>query len=202
MKWLSKLSCFLLFIFSFHTIAKDYEFDNFLITDYSVCPIKKGMSINDIMELIPSNQIKMVTNYGEFLEDEFDDYEIYDLSGEHILTVTPKVNNNLDSNVERVLIASSKLKTISNIGLGSSYGEVQAHYPDINVSPDIEAIAVTLDSKESLIIGINKQHLFSHWWDEKSKRVNLDGIPKDAKISSFVVWWDENIGNRLIEKID
>mgnify|MGYP000745972158 CR=1 FL=1 len=35
-----------------------------------------------------------------------------------------------------------------------------------------------------------------------SKRVNLDGTPKVAKISSFVVWWDENIGNRLIEKID
>lgn len=191
MKWLSKLSCFLLFIFSCHAIAGDYKFDSFLITDYSVGPIKKGMSINDIMKFIPSNQIKMTTNYGEFLEDEFDDYEIYDSSGEHILTVTPKVNNKLDSKVERILIVSNKLKTIFNIGLGSSYGDIQAHYPDINASPDIEVIVVTLDSKESLIIGINKKYLFSNWWDEKSKRVNLDGIPKDAKISSFVVWWDK-----------
>lgn len=58
-----------------------YTFDNFHISENRVGIFSKGMTIFDVYNTIPKEQIKKKVGYGEFADDTYDDYEIYDSNG-------------------------------------------------------------------------------------------------------------------------
>jgi hypothetical protein len=179
----------LLFLCSACVFARDYEFANFLVSQSFVGPIKKGMSVRDVMEFLPDRQIKKVVGHGEFAEDEYDDYEIYDSSGKHILTITPVSRNDLDQKISRIEILDTRFKTDAKIGLGSSYGEIIKRYAKVDASPDIEVIVLQLP-KINAWMSIDKNKLSEDWWDNSRKHVDLNRIPLEARTGSFVIWWN------------
>ena len=76
-----------------------YTFDNFHISENRVGIFSKGMTISDVYNSIPKEQIKKTVGYGEFADDTYDDYEIYDSNGKKILVLTPKQNGNTSSKI-------------------------------------------------------------------------------------------------------
>ncbi|MGB3780650.1 MAG: hypothetical protein WA960_19955 [Tunicatimonas sp.] len=100
-------------------ITKTQE-KSYLITSNQVGLFTRQMTIGDIIKLLPKNQVQKKIGFGEFLDDTYDDYEIYDNVGSHLLTVTPKIQNDLMSEINRVLIVSPQYQTKEGIGLNST----------------------------------------------------------------------------------
>lgn len=65
------------------------EIDSFLITENSVGVFNKGMTIDELIQMVPKRQIKKKKGYGEFKDDSYDEYQIYDGENNPILTLTP-----------------------------------------------------------------------------------------------------------------
>lgn len=166
----------------------EYKFENFQVTELAVGPIKKGMTVQDVLDLLPEKQINKVLGNGEFLGDEYDDYEIHDEFGKHVLTITPREKDNLKELIVRVAIVDQRFTTTLNVGLDTSYGMIHKMYPNLTVTPDIGSVVISLDDINAWM-SIDKKQLPDDWWDEKNKRVNLHKIPLNAKIQSFGVEW-------------
>lgn len=182
------LSFLLCLLFSTTSVGQEYKFNNFLVSTSAVGPIVKGMTVQDVMKFIPENQIKKILGDGEFADDDFVDYEIYDATGIHVLTITPKNGSIHNDQIERVLILDKRFMTELDVGLGSKYGTIIKNYPAVEASPDISSIIFILD-EISAWMSIDKKQLSDNWWDKENNRINNNGIPLDSKIRSFVIWW-------------
>ncbi|WP_298956158.1 hypothetical protein [uncultured Nonlabens sp.] len=163
-----------------------YTFDNFHISENRVGIFSKGMSISDVYNTIPKLQIKKKVGYGEFADDTYDDYEIYDSNGKKILVLTPKQSGNTNSEINRILILDKRFKTTEKIGLNSTFGDLAKFYSTDKISPDMEHIVIDVNHINAWF-SIKKTELQDGWWNgngiEKSK------IPSKAKFDGISIWW-------------
>ncbi|MGB3851898.1 MAG: hypothetical protein WA958_18155 [Tunicatimonas sp.] len=168
-------------------ITKTQE-KSYLITSDQVGLFTRQMTIGEIIKLLPKNQVQKKIGYGEFPDDTYDDYEIYDNVGSHLLTVTPKIQNDLTSKINRVLIVSPQYQTKEGIGLNSTYSDLLASYSIKDYAPTIKHITLTVDSLNAWF-NVSKAELEAGWWDEEKKEVDRTKISPDAVFDSIAIWW-------------
>jgi len=163
-----------------------YTFDNFHISENRVGIFSKGMTISDVYNTIPKDQIKKKVGYGEFADDTFDDYEIYDSNGKKILILTPEQSGNTNSKINRVSILDSRFKTTEKIGLKSTFGDLAKYYSTDNISPDMEQIVIDVNHINAWF-SIKKTELKDGWWNGKG--IDKSKIPSNAKFDGITIWW-------------
>jgi hypothetical protein len=163
-----------------------YIFDNFHISENRVGIFTKGMTISDVYNTIPKEQIKKKVGYGEFADDAYDDYEIYDSNGKKILILTPKQNGNINSKINRVSILDKRFKTTENIGLNSTFGDLAEYYSTDKISPDMEHIVLDINHINAWLT-IKKTELQDGWWNGKG--IDKSKIPNTAKFDGITIWW-------------
>lgn len=163
-----------------------YTFDNFNISENRVGIFSKGMTISDVYNTIPKEQIKKKVGYGEFADDTYDDYEIFDFNGKKILILTPKQNGNTNSKIDRISISDSRFKTTEKIGLNSTFGDLAKYYSTDKISPDMEHIVLDVEHINAWF-SIKKTELQDGWWNGKG--IDKSKIPNTAKFDGITVWW-------------
>jgi len=163
-----------------------YTFENFHISENRVGIFSKGMTISDVYNTIPKDQIKKKVGYGEFADDTFDDYEIYDSNGEKLLILTPKQSGNTNSKINRVLILDNRFQTTEKIGLNSTFGDLAKYYPTDKISPDMEHIVLDVNHINAWFT-IKKTELQDGWWNGKG--IDKTKIPNTAKFDGISIWW-------------
>lgn len=164
-----------------------YTFDNFHIAESRVGIFSKGMTISDVYNTIPKEQITKKVGYGEFADDTYDDYEIYDSDGRKILIVTPKQSGNTKSKINRIVILDGRFKTTENIGLNSNFGDLNKHYSTNIISPDVDHIVLDINHINAWF-AIKKTELQDGWWN--GKEIDKSKIPSHAKIDGITIWWE------------
>ena len=160
----------------------------FLVTENSVGIFIKGMTVKDFLELVPTDQIKKdvdIDDYG----NSYDDYKYYDTNQKHLLTLTPKNQDDDNSKIHRVLIIDKSYKTKDSIGLSSTYADLKNHYEITDISPDLEHIVLQVDELNAWF-SINKSQLLENWWNDNKKKIEASKIPDSATFDSFVIWWN------------
>lgn len=163
-----------------------YTFENFQISKNSVGVFSKGMTISDVYNTIPKQQIKKKVGYGEFADDTYDDYEIYDSNGQKILILTPKQSGNTNLKINRVSILDKRFKTIEKIGLNSTFGDLAKFYSTDKISPDMEHIVLDVSNINAWFT-IKKTELQDGWWNGKG--IDKSKIPNSAKFDGITIWW-------------
>jgi len=163
-----------------------YKFDNFHISEDRVGIFSNGMTISNVYDVLPKTQIKKIVGYGEFADDTYDDYEIYDSTGDKILVLTPLDNGNTNSKINRILILDARFQTSEKIGLKSTFRDLSEFYSMRNISPDLEHIVVEIDHINARF-GINKNQLDKDWWT--GNEIDVSKIPGKAIIDNLTVWW-------------
>ncbi|MDT0295904.1 hypothetical protein ACFQ3R_11395 [Mesonia ostreae] len=163
-----------------------YTFENFHISENRVGIFSKGMTISDVYNTIPKDQIKKKVGYGEFADDTFDDYEIYDSNGEKVLILTPKQSGNTNSKINRVLILDNRFQTTEKIGLNSTFGDLAKYYPTDKISPDMEHIVLDVNHINAWFT-IKKTELQDGWWNGKG--IDKTKIPNTTKFDGISIWW-------------
>ena len=188
--------------------------NKFLITPTSVGLIKKGMSVDEIRNLLGNNNIKQ----GYYYDFEFS-YVCYELQednnrllaliptsdyvcGNYLQAMSPKDN----APITGIEILDQRYKTLKGIGLGSTFGELKKNYKidevisfafgyDFLTGQDFEyedengTIAVNI-SEMNASIGIQKKHLLPNW-DNFDGTIDVSKIPDNAPIYSFTITWSD-----------
>jgi hypothetical protein len=162
--------------------------DNFLVTETNVGIFKKGMTVNDLLELVDDNQIKKVVEYDDY-EASYDDYQYFDSNQNHLLTLTPTIQDDNNSKINTILILDKRYKTDKQIGLSSTYADLKGSYKITDFAPDLEHIVLKVDELNAWF-GINKSQLLENWWDDIRKEIDKSKIPNNATFDSFVVQWE------------
>ena len=160
----------------------------FLVTKNSVGNLKKGMTVSDLLTIIPNENLNKVIEYDNY-GNSFDDYQYFDNNKNHLLTVTPIMQNNLNSKINRILVLDSRFKTAKNIGLSSTYKDLKSNYEINEYSPDLEHIILTI-SEINAWFSVSKEQLLENWWNDDTKQIDPLKIPDNATFDTFVVWWE------------
>lgn len=161
---------------------------DFSITDSSVWIFRRGMTIGEAIQLLPGNQVRKVEGYGEFAEDVYEDYKVFDDKGNHLLTLSPKSNGDLQSEIERLLILDERFKTSKGINKTSTYAELSTAYKVDDYMTDIEVITLSIESLGAWF-SINKAQLEEGWWNNADGKIDPSKIPMAATFDNFVIWW-------------
>jgi hypothetical protein len=174
-------------ILSFSCANKPADNEDFLVTEKSIGIFKKGITVKDVLDIVPKTQINKVVdqdNYG----NSYDDYQYFDKNKTHLLTLTPTIQDDTQSKINRILILDKRFKTNQNIGLGSTYLDLKNNYKITDIAPDLEHIVLTVGELNAWL-SINKNQLLDNWWDENKKQIDSSKIPDTATIDTFVIWW-------------
>jgi hypothetical protein len=166
-----------------------YTFDNFHITEKRVGIFSKGITVADLYLLLPKEQIKKTVGYGEFADDTYDEYQIYDSNGKQLLVLSAEINDNPAAKIDGITIIDPRFKTTENIGLNTPYGVLQKTYSIDDIFQ--EEGTIYLYSKWAttwFFFGINTADLPEITVDNNG---TLE-IPEDAKVDIFGVHWEIN----------
>ena len=139
------------------------------------------------MTVAEKGQIIKKIGYGEH-DETYDDYEIYDTKKNHLLTLSPALQNDPNSRINTIVVFDPRYQTKSGLGMGSTYSDL---LKDENISgpePDLETLFFE-DHSIGASLHINKKALKKDWWDNDKKGIDTTKIPKRAKVSLFVMWW-------------
>lgn len=161
---------------------------NHTITPSSVWVFQKGATIGEVLSMYPADLIHKTIGTDEFGEPYYDNYEIYDSTGTHLLTLTPERQNKMTSKINRVLIVDSRFRTENGIGINSTYSDLLNFCTVTDYQPTIERIVLIVDSLNASF-SISKKDLKPGWWDENEKDINPSKVPGDSKILGLTVWW-------------
>ncbi len=160
------------------------------VTAHSAGVFNDQMTIAEALQIIPNAQITKKNGKGEFAEDTYDDYEIYNRNNQHLLTLTPKLTGNTDQKINRVLVVSPFFKTNKEISTKSTYKDIKNAYKISKIEPTRTHIVLIVDEINASF-SIPKTSLKKGWWNEKTKSVNTDKIPNNTVIEDFILWWNE-----------
>jgi hypothetical protein len=178
---------FLLLILTFSCSNRPTDTGNFLVTGTNVGVFKNGLTVKNVLDLIPKDQIKKVVEHDDY-ENSYDDYQYFDTHKTHLLTLTPTNQDDINSKIERILILDKRYKTNKNIGLGSTYADLKNSYKITDIAPDMEHIVLNVGEINAWF-SINKNQLSDNWWDESQKQIDSSKIPDTATFDTFVIWW-------------
>ena len=174
-------------ILTISCVNKPTDKADFLVTENNVGVFKKGMSVKDVLDIIPKVQINKVVDKDDY-ENSYDDYQYFDTNKTHLLTLTPTIQDDIQSKINRILILDNRFKTNKNIGLGSTYADLKNNYKITDIEPDLEHIVLTIGELNAWF-SINKKQLLDNWWDENKKQIDVSKIPDTATFDTFVIWW-------------
>ena len=177
--------CFILVISTISCSDTSSEKTTFLVTKTSVGSLKKGMCVKDIFDIVSKDQIKKTIDYDDY-ENYYDDYQYFDEFKIHLLTLTPAIQNDINSKINRILILDKRYRTSKNIGLGSTYKDLKNNYTITSYNPDMEHIILTV-SELNASFSIHKNQLLNNWWDDSKKQINSSKIPNSATFDTFVI---------------
>ncbi len=178
-----------LILFAGSTDYLQSQTTNFTITPSNVGFIQKGTTIGEVLSMYPTDLIQKKIGVDEFGEPYYDDYEIYDSTGTHLLTLTPERQNKMSSKVNRVLIVDSSFRTENDIGINSTYSDLIKFSSISDYQPTMDHIVLIVNSLNTSF-SISKKDLEPGWWNEEKKDINPTKIPGHSKLLNVVVWWE------------
>lgn len=147
-------------------------------------------TIAEVLQTIPNAQINKKVEHGEFADDVYSNYEISSPDSQLLFTLSPKDTGKVNQKINRVLINSPFFKTEKGISKNSTYADIKKAYPITKIEPTEGHIVLTVNEIHASF-SIAKSKLSKDWWNAKTKSVNTNSIPLNAKIDDFILWWKD-----------
>lgn len=170
------------------------EEDAFRITSTHVGPIRKGMTIKELRNILPDDKIKKLKSQSELSAEATDNYYIYNDSSRLLFIVSPEHNNDEGSRIIRIIVKDKRFKTASGIGLGSTVGQIREAYPNSDFMPSVDQIILYVPEIDANF-EINQRSLSSTIWNDTTGKILSDSIPPQTTITDLTVFWDYSIKN-------
>jgi hypothetical protein len=125
---------------------------------------------------------------GDYMFSGDDNYLIFDKQKNHLLTLTPKQQHDINETIETIEIKSDKFSTDKGLTINSTFEELQNTHKISAIQNTINNIIVFVDEIDAYFI-IDKNNLpvdLRLGTDKKIKEIN---IHPNAKIKKFMIGW-------------
>ena len=164
----------------------------FLIEKNRVGPLTNETEIQDLAAIFSSDSLvahlsEGAIGYGGAMMESEDEYLVYSKDGEHLITVVAE--NPLDSTslIDRVEIISEAYQTNSNVGIGSTFDQVNLNVQIDRVEKGLTSAILYVDELNATLV-IDQKELGMN--SLRPGKMLLERIPGDSKFRSFTVWFD------------
>jgi len=163
------------------------EETNYTLAKEQIGKITFITQIQELESIFEKDSI--VSHLGEdnVAESSYDEYLIYNKQGDHLLTITPKVEQDSASVIDNVQIFEKNYKTIKGLGLNSSFKDVIDNYTVNKVQSTFSTALLFVDELNATIT-IDKKELGIN--DFGTQKIKLEQIPDLAKIKGITFWFN------------
>ena len=143
--------------------------------------------VNELEELFASDSLVANLGEGDFANAEYDEYQVYEKGGKHLLTLIPKEQHDSTSTIESIQIYDKRYKTSKGLNFNSTFKDIIDNYT-VNKVESTFSSAVLFVDELNVTIAIDKKDIGIREFGVQ--KVRLDQIPDLAKIKYFTLWFD------------
>lgn len=176
--------------------VKDSIQNEFLLSAHQVGKLVQGMTVADLYDLFPEEQIKMRKAQEEFSATSYDDFYVYDNNHKLLYIASPEKKNDEKARIERVIIKDKRFTTAEGISISSDVGQIEQVYNNIDFIPSVDNLILFVPEINSNF-EINRKSLGSGWLDEATNNINIDSIPKTTNVTALTIFWKSGKANML-----
>jgi len=126
---------------------------------------------------------------GDYMFSRDDKYLIFNTRKEHLLTLTPRNQHDINEPIETIEIISELFETNSGVSVMSTFGEIDKNHNINGIQNTINNLIVYVDEIDAYFI-IDKENLpieLRLGTENKIKKIN---IPSTSKIKRFMIGWN------------
>ena len=162
---------------------------DYLIKKGQVGKVNNETLVKELDSLFLNDSIVKRIGEGDYMFSGDDKYLIFNSNKEHLLSLTPKQQHDINERIETIEIISDKFKTIQGISSNSSFGDIKKNLTISDIQNTINNIVVFVDEIDAYFI-IDKKNLPLEFRLGTSKKIQSINIPSNSKIKRFIIGWD------------
>jgi hypothetical protein len=162
---------------------------DFIIKKGEVGKINSNTIVKEIDSLFANDSIVKRIGEGDYMFEGEDKYLIFDSSKNHLLTLIPKQQHDLNEKIETVQVFSEKFKTSKGINIKSSFGDINKKHKISSIQNTIDNIVIFVDEIDAYFI-IDKKNLSLENQIGTEKKIESVNIPPNSKIKRFMIGWN------------
>ena len=163
--------------------------NNYLISKGSIGYLKKESKVKDLDSIFSNDSIVKRIGEGDYMYSSEDKYLLYDKSGNHLLTLTPHQQHDLNEKIETIEIKSPIFKSTKGINLLSNFSEIKKNHNISSIQNTINNLVIFIDEIDAYFI-IDKNQLPKHLQKGTIKKIEAKDIPPKTKIKRFMIGWN------------
>lgn len=167
--------------------------DPLLIEKNRVGLISNLDMIGEVESIFKNDSIVKYLSEGEmggrdtkFIQEN-DQYLVYSKSGDHLMTIVPKIQHDSTSTVKYVEIMNPQFKTEKGVGLDSPFKDINVNYLINKIEPSLSSATLYIDELNATI-ALDKKELGLNQFS--TKEITVEQIPDLAKIKYLTIWFD------------
>jgi len=178
---------FLLLVLLLVLIVNCKKENNYLLAKEQVGMITTTTQIHELESIFEKDSLVSHIGEGAFADSAYDEYMVYHIQDGHILTIIPKEQHDSTSTIESIQIFGENYKTISGLGLTSTFSDITGNY-SVNKVESTFTTAVLFVDELNATMTIDKKELGIN--DFGIQKISLGQIPDLAKIKGITFWFD------------
>lgn len=164
------------------------EKDPFLVSKNSIGLLNDSTQVKDLKMAFPNDSIAIYKKGGEFVGNT-NDINIYDVTGEIALVLSPTISEDSTARIKTVRIASKDYYTKKGINSLSTFKDIRDNYEISNIQNSIKSVIVSTKEINAFFV-IDKAELPGELRFDMNARIEALQIPEAAKIKNFFLQWN------------
>lgn len=190
MSIIKKLSYIFLGLFLFIQCTKENQY---LIEKGKVGYLTKETTVLELNSIFKQDSIvsRLALNNPDNKDKLFslddDEYEVFSVSGEKLLEISPAKQNDSLSKIKSIQIFDRNYKTDKGVSLQSTFKDINENYLVNKVETTLTSATLFIDELNATI-SIDKKDLGINSFSREE--VTIDQIPDIAKIKYFTIWFN------------
>ncbi len=162
------------------------EESNYTLGNEQVGKITAMTQIHELESIFKNDSIVSHLSEDNVAESSYDEYLVYNKQGDHLLTITPKIEQDSASTIDNIIIYDKNYKTIKGLSIRSTFRDIAENYTVNKVQSTFNTAILFVDELNSTIT-IDKKELGVK--DFGTQKVKLEQIPDLAKIKRITMWF-------------
>ena len=180
---MKKITLILLLTLTFGCKNGDYT-----IAKGKVGKINSETIIKNLDSIFVLDSISRRIGEGDYMFSGNDNYLIFDKQNDHLLTLTPKQQHDINEKIETIEIISNKYSTENGLRVDGTFEDIQNTHNISAIQNTINNIIVFVDEIDAYFI-IDKNNLPIDLRLGTNNKIEEINIPPNSKIKKFMIGW-------------
>ena len=158
-----------------------------LISKQNIGLLTDSTQVRDLSLVFPNDSIAKFNDENEFTGIS-NDIEVYDQTGNKLLTLTPRKRSDSSSTIKSIQINTERFKTAKGLNINSTFKSMKDNYKISSIQNTLRNIVVSVNEINAFFT-IDKTELPAELRFDMNLKIEAVQIPDEAKIKGFYIQW-------------